>query len=241
MVIYFNFMLSASAKFFQKIDIKLKVLEVFSGNGVASMMIYDAIKSLVTSFTSTDILDMKKFYTSPGIEFGQFSAPEAVERYGAKANVLLMVSPIPGNHFQDLYAIIGFMQQHLGTVFFIVFVGELGASDGSEGIYDYMDKHPEVEIISWSSIAKKGEKKIGDTQRDKLYKLVVKKQGNLKDEDIVYKDGEFWAYLKGYNPLFEEVQGDSIVCDGCGWTWKIEDGGSDLYICHKCGHDNTPK
>jgi len=40
---------------------------------------------------------------------------------------------------------------------------------------------------------------------------------------------------------FEQVQGDSIVCDGCGWTWKIEDGGDDLFICHKCGHDNTPK
>jgi hypothetical protein len=39
----------------------------------------------------------------------------------------------------------------------------------------------------------------------------------------------------------EQIQGDSIVCDDCGWTWKIEDGGNDLYICHKCGHDNTPK
>jgi hypothetical protein len=41
--------------------------------------------------------------------------------------------------------------------------------------------------------------------------------------------------------VFEKVQDDSIICDDCGWTWKIEDGGNDLYICHKCGHDNTPK
>jgi hypothetical protein len=41
--------------------------------------------------------------------------------------------------------------------------------------------------------------------------------------------------------LPEEIQGDSIVCDNCGWTWKIKDGGNDLYICHKCNHDNTPK
>jgi len=40
---------------------------------------------------------------------------------------------------------------------------------------------------------------------------------------------------------FEQVQGDNIVCDNCGWSWKIADGGDDLYICHKCGHDNTPK
>jgi len=40
---------------------------------------------------------------------------------------------------------------------------------------------------------------------------------------------------------FEQIQGDSIVCDDCGWTWKIADGGDDLFMCHKCGHDNTPK
>ena len=40
---------------------------------------------------------------------------------------------------------------------------------------------------------------------------------------------------------FEQIQGDSIVCDNCGWTWKIKDGGNDLFMCHKCGHDNTPK
>jgi hypothetical protein len=39
----------------------------------------------------------------------------------------------------------------------------------------------------------------------------------------------------------EQVQGDSIICNNCGWTWKIKDGGNDLYICHKCGHDNTPQ
>jgi len=40
--------------------------------------------------------------------------------------------------------------------------------------------------------------------------------------------------------LNEAIVGDKIVCDNCGWEWKIEDGGDDLYICHKCGHDNTP-
>jgi hypothetical protein len=39
----------------------------------------------------------------------------------------------------------------------------------------------------------------------------------------------------------EEIQDNNIVCDNCGWTWKIADGGNDLYICHKCGHDNAPK
>ena len=40
--------------------------------------------------------------------------------------------------------------------------------------------------------------------------------------------------------LEETIIGDEIECDNCGWEWKIVDGGNDLFICHKCGHDNTP-
>lgn len=40
--------------------------------------------------------------------------------------------------------------------------------------------------------------------------------------------------------MFEEfIAHSKIECDNCGWTWKLEDGGDDLYTCHKCGHDNT--
>jgi hypothetical protein len=92
---------------------------------------------------------------------------------------------------------IGFQETNKGEVYKII-------ATIADIVKNYLDQHPEIEIISWSSVAKKGEKKIGDTQRDKLYKLVVKKQGNLKDEDIVRKDTEYWAYLKGYNPLFEQ-------------------------------------
>ena len=31
-----------------------------------------------------------------------------------------------------------------------------------------------------------------------------------------------------------------IICKECGHSWSIEDGGDDLYICHKCGCDNNP-
>ena len=41
-----------------------------------------------------------------------------------------------------------------------------------------------------------------------------------------------------YIKLYEEFIANKIECDNCGWTWKLEDGGNDLYICHKCGHDN---
>lgn len=31
---------------------------------------------------------------------------------------------------------------------------------------------------------------------------------------------------------------DEIVCRSCAWSWLKRDGGSDLYICHKCYADN---
>jgi hypothetical protein len=107
---------------------------------------------------------------------------------------------------------------------------------------DYISKHSDVDIISWSSIEKNDQPKKGETQRDRIYKLAIKKQFGIGDKDIVDKgQGMYWAYIKGRNDISEEIQGDSIVCDNCGWKWKIKDGGDDLFICHKCGHDNTPK
>jgi hypothetical protein len=40
--------------------------------------------------------------------------------------------------------------------------------------------------------------------------------------------------------LREMVTKTKVICDECGWSWDIADGGDDLYICHKCGHDNEP-
>jgi predicted nucleotidyltransferase len=40
--------------------------------------------------------------------------------------------------------------------------------------------------------------------------------------------------------LNEMVTKTSVICDKCGWKWKKKDGGKDLYMCHKCGHNNTP-
>ena len=66
-------------------------------------------------------------------------------------------------------------------------------------------------------------------------------------EDDNLNDLEKEANLKGTmtfrnwtDSLNESIAGDRIECDGCGWSWKIVDGGDDLFTCHKCRHDNTP-
>ena len=66
-------------------------------------------------------------------------------------------------------------------------------------------------------------------------------------EDDYLNDIEAEANLKGTmtfrnwtDSLNEAIVGEKIECDNCGWDWNIVDGGDDLFICHKCGHDNTP-
>ena len=51
------------------------------------------------------------------------------------------------------------------------------------------------------------------------------------------EDPKYYTKLKSLD-LEEAIVGDKIECDNCNWSWDIKDGGDDLYICHKCGHDN---
>ena len=46
--------------------------------------------------------------------------------------------------------------------------------------------------------------------------------------------------LKLKDILNEKIEGHKVICDNCGWSWDIADGGKDTYMCHKCGTDNTP-
>jgi 8-oxo-dGTP diphosphatase len=46
--------------------------------------------------------------------------------------------------------------------------------------------------------------------------------------------------IKQMSTLITEAEA-KIHCTNCGWLWNKKDGGNDLYMCHKCGHDNKPK
>ncbi len=39
--------------------------------------------------------------------------------------------------------------------------------------------------------------------------------------------------------IVELVTNKEVICDKCGWSWELSDGGKDPYMCHKCGHDNS--
>tara|TARA_B110000977_G_C11053331_1_gene483136 strand:+ start:282 stop:2252 length:1971 start_codon:yes stop_codon:yes gene_type:complete len=60
-----------------------------------------------------------------------------------------------------------------------------------------------------------------------------------KIEREAYTDGNI-TFRNWTDTLNESIVGDKIKCDECSWSWGIKDGGNDLFICHKCGHDNEP-
>lgn len=41
-------------------------------------------------------------------------------------------------------------------------------------------------------------------------------------------------------PLLERKNRKRIHCAECSHSWPISTGGADPYVCHECGHDNTP-
>jgi len=67
-----------------------------------------------------------------------------------------------------------------------------------------------------------------------------KKWGKTVKEISNPQSGKAAPYGSGFAPVKELVTDTRIICDNCGWSWPIKDGGDDLYICHKCGHDNEP-
>ncbi len=47
--------------------------------------------------------------------------------------------------------------------------------------------------------------------------------------------------LKSFDEfLNERVSVNTVNCNNCDWSWNLQDGGEDLYVCHECGHDNDP-
>ena len=122
----------------------IKILEVFCGNCITSSFIQGHINALI--YIATDINEYECEIDNHTIQFECHSASDSVITFGESANVLLMVCPPPsssmqeGNCYQDYHAIKLFIElnKNKSEDKWIVFVGELGAGDGSEGMYMYL-------------------------------------------------------------------------------------------------------
>jgi hypothetical protein len=107
-------------------------------------------------------------------------------------------------------------------------------------------KKSRAEAIIYSPSKKSDEENFG-TQRDNLYRAFISK---AFPGTTFKQSGDFITAILPNNaaltldeadPIKEQVTSTQVICDNCGWEWAIKDGGKDLYVCHKCGHDNTPK
>ena len=58
-------------------------------------------------------------------------------------------------------------------------------------------------------------------------------EGELPKSSFGYDVGEIGGYVD------PGVTGDTVTCKECGWEWEMKDGGEDVYVCHKCGYDNS--
>ena len=102
-------------------------------------------------------------------------------------------------------------------------------------IKHYVEKS-KAQAITYSPSKKSSEEDFG-TQRDNLYKAFISKAiPDIKFE----KNKESIVAILPNTQINELVTDTEVICDNCGWEWPIADGGDDLYICHKCGHDNNP-
>ena len=68
--------------------------------------------------------------------------------------------------------------------------------------------------------------------RDEILKIMNMLKASIVAE-IMQEDLE-----KKLNEMFNVE--DKIECENCDWSWDISSGGDDLYMCHKCGHNNEP-
>lgn len=100
-------------------------------------------------------------------------------------------------------------------------------------------KKSKAHAIIYSPSKKSSEENFG-TQRDNLYRAFISKA--FPGTTFKQSGDDVTAVLPNNAALTldEATTATQVICDNCGWEWDKKDGGKDLYICHKCGHNNTP-
>ena len=161
------------------VSIDLNILELMCGNGEAARHMISVIRGAgitISKYVATDFIEspvrrsLELGNDSEGNAIFSFDACDtidAVERYGASSNTLLIISPPPGNFtnitreqldahagpigYADFYGCHDYIRQTRALEGapnkFIIIVGELGAGDGTEGIYEYLMNNPHLELI----------------------------------------------------------------------------------------------
>jgi hypothetical protein len=152
---------SILAKFLSTQSIpKPSILEIMAGNCSGSrilhgMLVRNGLEPKV--WVSTDIIDYKK--SVKDIKYDTMDGLQSIKKYGESSDVLLLMCPPPNEIFYDpthvnpmalcdFYSIIDYIEICLKRESrqFIVFIGELGGSDGTEGLYTFMLNYKRITL-----------------------------------------------------------------------------------------------
>ena len=118
------------------------ILEVGAGNGWHTKNIIEKYPFL--NIISTDYLVPDVCYH----KVKKYLSHEAVKFFKNKFNALLLISPPPGiDIYVDYYAIKEYELQQSTKKKIVIFIGELGASDGGRGMYHYMIHNSQWKLI----------------------------------------------------------------------------------------------
>jgi hypothetical protein len=170
--------------FFSKISLRpLRFLEIQSGNCIPSSIIKGILETTTATspaielkWLASDLVDYKTRVKD--IPFVKLNTIDAVAMHGSESNILIAVSPQPGigiGNYSDYYACHDFIEQTKeGEEKYIVIVGELGAGDGSQGMYKYMLENPELELVKRKMLFKYSDG-VGDVEKELFIFKIIRK------------------------------------------------------------------
>jgi hypothetical protein len=121
------------------------MVDVGSGNGYNTNIV-NSLKNVYKIY-ATDILE----HTPTFYEIEHMESSKAVITYIKKCEILMMISP--AKNYMDIYAIneLEKLCEEHSEHRYLVFIGEMGASDGSDGIYKYLIDN---EANKWEEITR---------------------------------------------------------------------------------------
>jgi hypothetical protein len=139
---------------------EISILEIMAGNCSGSQIILKSIKHDldVKKWIASDIIDFTKNIKEPLITFVKSDGLSAVKKYGNDSDILLLMCPPPNavmhtaSHVNprslcDYYSIVEFTESNAKKGKLIIIIGELGASDATEGMYHFMMTNKKVELV----------------------------------------------------------------------------------------------
>ena len=163
------------------------ILEVCAGNGIVAKTL-----SSLTSVIATDF----KLHPFRTYRVEKLLSHEAVEKYMNDPDIaiLLMVSP-PPETYSDYYAIKSWERRP--ETKYVIFIGELGASDGGRGMYRYMIYDSDWRLVYRVLLCRTVDPLIGPVEKE-LFIFAI----NIEDHVIQALEG-----TPGYMKTLEEDYG----------------------------------